>query len=93
MAVTCLNDNQKRAICKYYEMGHTQDHLSSVYCVSRRTIQRILDEEGVLRPHNPRTYEENQILKVAKQHNLDAAGLKSLLSRRSARFPTQMTHV
>ena len=87
MAVTCLNKKDQQYIIRYYEAGRTQEELAAIYDVSRRTIQRLLTDAGVIRIHNPKSAEEKRILQICQNHSITSDSLLALIAakpRRSA---------
>ena len=84
MAVKCVTDRKKDKICRQYLNGYTHDRLAELYDISRRTVARILLEEGVLKEHNPYKAEEKRILKLVREFGLSPAKLRSVLLRNSA---------
>lgn len=49
MPVTCLEPNERKAICLAYKAGLTNfTELGEIHLVSRQTIRRVLVEEGLI---------------------------------------------
>jgi len=85
-----LSDQDKADVAYLYQMtDHTQEDLANKYNVHRRTIQRALEEKGVVRYRSkkPRvvTEDEEAILHEAKRHGLKPTTFKQLLQ--SYRYP------
>lgn len=69
-----FTEEQKNHICNAYNAGVSQDFLTTVYGVSRRSIYRVLVERAVITPDNTR-----QIMALLKKHNIGYAYLRQLL--------------
>lgn len=50
MTVKCLSPADKLGVLEAYKARISQTDIAGVYAVSRRTIQRVLQEHGVLPP-------------------------------------------
>lgn len=74
MTVKCLNEHAKNSIAQAYLADKTQDELAIIWNVSRRTIQRVLMEEGIIPPTGTRmvvTDDERKILHTLKQNKIN----------------------
>lgn len=69
-----FTEEQKNHICNAYNAGVSQDFLTTVYGVSRRTIYRVLVERAAIIPR-----QENKMLQLLKKHNINYEFLKELL--------------
>lgn len=87
MTVKILNKWEKKQICKaYLENGEYQSTLAYFYHVSPRTINRVLNEAGILTTV-PRIKEEaKRVLNLMKEHNITYDELKDTLERRTRRL-------
>lgn len=77
-----LTDAQKQHICACYTAPNslwTQDALSALYSVSRKTIYRVLQQAGVLPTPQVLSPGSARIVEVAKAHGLDAEQLAQVL--------------
>ena len=79
-----LSLQEKQEVAEKYSTGHfTQDELGAQYLVSRRTIQRALQDMGVkhYNTKKPRhvSQEEEDILAEVKKRGLKATTLRQLL--------------
>jgi hypothetical protein len=86
MFVTCLNEQQKDDVVdRYVNHEESQSDIAAAYVVSRRTIQRVLQERGVLtdsREVKQCTVSDVALLGVVKKHNIfDPNTLNDALSR------------
>lgn len=82
MAVKCLTGAQKDDIATFFQTHEvTQDYVATLYGISRRTVQRLLIEKGVLPSRAAREVGEGEIelLKVAKDAGITAKGLRQLI--------------
>ena len=69
-----FTEEQKSHICNAYNAGVSQDFLTTVYGVSRRSIYRVLVERAVITPDYTR-----DMMKLLKKHNVSYSFLKELL--------------
>ena len=101
---TTITSQEKREIAHKYTVDEmTQTDLASEYLVSRRTIQRVLQEMGVLKYNEkqPRyvTEEEEAILSRVKRRGLTSMSLERLMENNGVtkdtvqRFLTQLEPV
>ena len=86
MFVKCLNDAQKDDIVdRITNHGESQTDVATAYVVSRRTIQRVLQERGVLGVSNEKilcTTNDKALLNVVHTYKiLDPDTLINALSR------------
>lgn len=86
MFVTCLNEQQKDDVVdRYVNHEESQSDIAAAYDVSRRTIQRVLQERGVItdsREVKQCTVADVSLLSVVKKHNIfDPNTLNDALSR------------
>lgn len=86
MFVTCLNEQQKDDVVdRYVNHEESQSDIAAAYEVSRRTIQRVLQERGVLTYNGEVkqcTVNDLALLNVVKKHNIDEPStLNDALSR------------
>jgi hypothetical protein len=78
MTVLCLSEHAKSSIGDAYLAKKTQDELALIWGVSRRTIHRVLVEEGLIIPGKTKrslTSDEEKILKTLKENNINHAEL------------------
>lgn len=83
MTVKCLSVDDKKRVARSYLAGMTQDTCAAIWCVSRRTIQRVLIEQNILPPEGSRisvTPTEKEMLAFIRQHNLTLDHLNTLTS-------------
>lgn len=76
-----LTDTQKAFVVNGYVQGkQTQTALADLFCVHRKTIQRVLLEKGALAKPGQLTQDEQQMLDMLKAHNLNPFKLRQVLS-------------
>lgn len=69
-----LTEVQKSYIVNEVAKGEKQEHLATVFNVSRRTIYRVLVERAAIVPR-----QDNKMLQLLKKHNINYEFLKELL--------------
>lgn len=86
MFVTCLNELEKDDIvARYTEQDQSQSDIASAYQLSRRTIQRVLQERGILgstEKFECTAADKNMLAVVTRKHGIqDVHTLDQRLSR------------
>lgn len=75
MFVTCLNEQQKDDVVdRFVNHEESQSDIARAYVLSRRTIQRVLQERGILSSKVEKrecTVNDVALLSIVKKHNID----------------------
>lgn len=70
MAVQILTDEQKRVIKVAYMGGRTMESLAKDFKVSRRTIGRVLEEQGIVSEIKKSKEQDQEFLDMLKKYNV-----------------------
>ena len=70
MAVQILTDEQKRVIKVAYMGGRTMESLAKDFKVSRRTIGRVLEEQGIVSEIKKSREQNQEFLDLLRKYNV-----------------------
>ena len=86
MTVKCLNEIEKEKIGKAYLCGIKPKELAEIWCVSTRTVKRVLVELEMLAPETKKievSEEDQETLKTLKELNLNHESIVALVESQS----------
>lgn len=76
-----LTDKQRHAIANHFQFGErNQTRTAEAMGFSRRTVQRVLLEKGLIKPTARVSRDKAAILEVVARHDLDAETLEKALA-------------